>query len=111
MANWIDIAQTSELPEGGRLCITVEKKPLVVLNVAGQIYAIANTCPHAGRPLEEGEVRGLTITCPYHGYAYNLRNGKNLDYPDIEPPVPTYPTRIEDGKVHISFDRSTTKTD
>lgn len=101
MPNWTDVADADDLPDGGRLCVTVDQKQLVVLRVGGEVYAIANTCPHAGRPLEEGEVRGLTITCPYHGYAYNLRSGANLDYPDVEPPVPTYPVRIEGGKVQV----------
>ncbi|MFK7788975.1 MAG: Rieske (2Fe-2S) protein [Phycisphaeraceae bacterium] len=105
MNQWTDIADTAELPEGGRVCTTVAGKALVVLNVDGQHYAIANQCPHAGRPLEEGEVRGLTITCPFHGYAYNLRNGKNLDHPEFEPPVPTYPVRVEAGKVQVAIDK------
>ena len=104
MPNWTDIADADELPEGGRLCTTVAGKTVVVLNVGGTPYAIANQCPHAGRPLEDGEVQGLVITCPYHGYAYNLRNGNNLDYPDIEPPVPTYPARIEADKVKVQIE-------
>ena len=101
MPDWTDIADEDELPDGGRLCVTVADRALVVLRVGEDVYAIANTCPHAGRPLEDGEVQGLVITCPYHGYAYNLRNGNNLDYPDIEPPVPTFPVRIEGGKVQV----------
>jgi len=104
MPDWIDIAEEKDLPTGGRICTSVAGKALVVLNVDGQPYAIANQCPHAGRPLEAGEVRGVVITCPYHGYAYNLKNGNNLDYPDIEPPVPTYPVRIEGGKVQVAIE-------
>ena len=102
MLGWTDIADADELPVGGRLCTAIAGKAIVVLNVDGQPYAIANTCPHAGRPLENGEVRGLTITCPYHGYAYNLRNGRNLDYPDVEPPVKTFAARIVGGKIQVA---------
>ncbi len=105
MSDWTDIADADELPTGGRLCTSVAGKALVVLNVDGQPYAIANQCPHAGRPLEEGEVRGITITCPYHGYAYNLKTGTNLEYPEFEPPVPTYPVRIEAGKVQVAIEK------
>jgi len=83
--------------------VKIEKRPVVVLRVDSTVYAIANTCPHAGQPLEDGEVRGLTITCPYHGYAYNIKTGANLDFPDIEPPVPTYLARIENGKVQVAL--------
>ncbi|MEM9346791.1 MAG: Rieske (2Fe-2S) protein [Planctomycetota bacterium] len=104
MPDWTDIADADELPAGGRLCTTVEGKGLVVLNVDGTPYAIANQCPHAGRPMEDGEVQGLVITCPFHGYAYNLKNGNNLDHPEFEPPIPTYPVRIEGGKVQVKPD-------
>ena len=101
MPNWTDIADADALPEGGRLCLKLQDQPLLVLNVAGNIYAIENVCPHAGRPLEEGEVRGKTITCPYHGYAYNLATGASLDQPDIEPPVRTYAVRVQGEKLQI----------
>jgi nitrite reductase/ring-hydroxylating ferredoxin subunit len=107
MSDWIDIAEEKELPAGGRLCTTVQGKPLVILNVDGQPYAIANQCPHAGRPLEDGEVHGTVITCPFHGYAYNLKTGNNLDHPEFEPPVPTFPIRIEAGKVQVAITEET----
>ena len=107
VTEWIDIADADELPEGGRLCTSVNGRHLVVLHVGGTLYAIANQCPHAGRPLEEGEVRGKIITCPFHGYTYNLESGRNLDYPDIEPPVPTFNARIEGGKVRVRIGAKT----
>ena len=103
MPTWTDIADADELPEGARLCAQVNDKPIVILHSKGGLYAIANTCPHAGRPLEEGEVRGATITCPFHGYTYNLKTGNNIDHPEFEPPVPTYPVRIESGKVQVAM--------
>lgn len=106
MPDWTDIADAEDLPEGGRLCASVNDKPLVVLRTADALYAVANVCPHAGRPLQDGEVRGMTITCPFHGYTYNLRNGNNIDHPDLEPPVPTYPVRIQAGKVQVATDQT-----
>ncbi|MEM9020411.1 MAG: Rieske (2Fe-2S) protein [Planctomycetota bacterium] len=101
MTDWTDIADADDLPEGGRLCVSVNDRPLVVLRVDDTVYAIDNVCPHAGRPLDQGEVRGRTITCPYHGYAYSLATGANLDYPDIEPPLPTHLARISEGRVQV----------
>lgn len=106
MPDWTDIAEEQDLPEGGRVCTKVNDKPVVVIRTADNVYAIANQCPHAGRPLEEGEVRGATITCPFHGYAYNLKTGANLDHPDFEPPVPTYQVRIASGKVQIALEKA-----
>ena len=94
------IAQ-ADLPDGARRCVEIAGRTLVVFNVAGTFYAISNTCPHAGRPLEDGELRGKVLTCPFHGYAYRVDTGANIDFPDIEPPVVTFPVRIHDGHVEV----------
>ncbi|MEM9415600.1 MAG: Rieske (2Fe-2S) protein [Planctomycetota bacterium] len=91
----------ADLPEGGRVCTAVNGRPVVVFNLDGKLHAIANTCPHAGRPLEDGELRGKIITCPYHGYAYNIANGVNIDFPDLEPPVATFAARFVDGRLEL----------
>lgn len=104
MPKWNDIADADDLPKGGRVCTVVNDKHIVVLNTEMGLFAVSNVCPHAGRPLEASEVQGAIITCPFHGYAYNMKTGKHLDYPEFEPPLPTYPVRIEGGKVQISLE-------
>ena len=104
MAKWIDVLAESDLPDGAQRCATAEGKPLVLMNVDGELFAIANVCPHAGLPLGEGERRGHVITCPYHGYTYNIRNGRNIDWPHDEPPVKTYPVHIENGTVQVQLE-------
>jgi len=91
----------SELPPGARLCAKVAGKSIVVFNLDGKLLAVANTCPHAGQPLDEGELRGKVLTCPYHGYAYRIDTGANIDFPHEEPPVKTYEVRVEDGAVQV----------
>ena len=38
-------------------------------------FAIENNCPHAGGPMSEGFLEGNQISCPYHGWAFDLRDG------------------------------------
>lgn len=97
----------SDLPEGGRVCTAVNGRRIVVFNLEGKLHAIASACPHAGRPLDDGEVRGKIITCPFHGYAFNIATGVNLDFPDIEPPVPTFAARFVDGVLEVDDTPST----
>ncbi len=103
MANWIDACPAAEVPDGGKLCLTVQQTPLVVAQIEGAFYAIENTCPHAGLPLGEGDLAGRVITCPYHGYAYNITNGKNIDFPQDEPPCKTHPVRVNAGTVQVNL--------
>lgn len=101
---WVDIGPKTEIPEGSTQCVTAADQPIVVCNVAGQMAAVANVCPHAGLPIGEGELRGRVLTCPFHGYSYNVTNGKNIDFPNEEVPVKTYPVRVTDaGRVEIQI--------
>lgn len=104
MANWTDAIALADIPDGQtKLCLTVAGRPVVLLHVEAQWYAIRNECPHAGLPLGEGEVRGRVITCPFHGYAYNVTNGRNIDFPHDELPCRTYPVRIEGDTLQLDL--------
>lgn len=105
MSKWVDIGPASNFEQGVKQCITVEDHALVVMKVEGAFYTIANVCPHAGMPLGDGDLAGKVITCPYHGYTYNVATGQNIDFPDTDPPVQTFATRItDDGRVEVDLD-------
>ena len=102
MSKWVDIGPVDEFPHGCQKCLRAEETPVVVFNIDGTHRAILNVCPHAGMPLGQGAVAGKIITCPFHGYSYNVETGRNIDFPDQEPPVPTYDLRITDaGRVEV----------
>ncbi|MFP4145274.1 MAG: Rieske (2Fe-2S) protein [Phycisphaeraceae bacterium] len=103
MAKWIDIGPAQDFTPGSRQTADVGEHELVVFNVEDQLYAVNNVCPHAGLPLEDGEVAGRIITCPFHGYTYDLKSGRNVDRPHDEPPVSTFPVREHDGRVEVQM--------
>ena len=103
MSNWIDIGAEADFSADEKVCTTAGGRPVVVCRVEGQWCAFANCCPHAGLPIGEGDLRGRVITCPFHGYAYNVRNGRNIDWPQEELPLRMYPVRVEDGRVWIDM--------
>lgn len=99
MSDWIDIVKADELPPGEKVCT----KGVMVCNVDGTLHAIENVCPHAGLPLGDGDLTGKVITCPYHGYAYRVDNGQNVDYAD-DIPVRTLPVRVEGQVVQVDVE-------
>ena len=101
--DWIDLGPATDFPESSQACVRPNGVPVVLMNVEGTFYALQDRCPHAGRPLGDGERAGLTLTCPHHGYTFNIKNGKNIDDPDFGEPVPTYPVRVESGRVLIQI--------
>ena len=104
MAKWIDLGPLDDFPPGSKICTKAQGKSVVIINRAGKLLAVSNACPHAGLPLGDGEVTGDTITCPYHGYTYNLETGCNIDFPHDEPPVPRFAVRSENGRVEIELE-------
>jgi len=100
MAEWIEVTTEAELEARGRLCAEAGGRPLLLLRVEAQIHAIEDRCPHAGLPLADGECRGRVLTCPFHGYAFDIRTGRNIDSED-EPPLPRFPVRVNAGRVEV----------
>jgi nitrite reductase/ring-hydroxylating ferredoxin subunit len=88
----------------GSQCLTeavrVDADGVPVLPSAGQILAVAATCPHRGAPLEEGSFDAETVTCPWHGSCFALGDGALLRGPSAMP-LPRYETRVKDGTVEV----------
>lgn len=50
-----------------------------VVEVDGDLVAFARDCPHMLGPLDEGEIAGGRVVCPWHGYAFDVRTGQSCD--------------------------------
>ncbi len=104
---WTDLGPESDFPTTGHTCFDTPDvdgargTALVIVKNGDTWYALENRCPHAGRPLGDGECAGLTITCPYHGYTYHIKTGKNIDFPEEETPVKTFSIRVEGGNLQV----------
>jgi nitrite reductase/ring-hydroxylating ferredoxin subunit len=78
MAKSVKVGSANELKPGECKTVEVEGTPVAVYNVGGRYYATHNTCPHRGGPLGEGSLEGDVVTCPWHGFRYNVTNGQCL---------------------------------
>lgn len=93
---YLEIAPASELPPGERLFVEIEGQPIVIFNIAGQYFSIADVCSHDDGPVGEGALEGYAITCPRHGAQFDVRTGKVLQMPAVVD-IPAYPVKIVDG--------------
>ena len=75
MAQFTKVARTSEIPAGSGKVVEANGKTIAVFNADGAFYAIENTCRHRGGPLGEGSLAGKTVTCPWHGWEYDVTSG------------------------------------
>ena len=75
------VAKLSEIPAGSIKTVQAGGKALALANVGGALYAIDNTCLHRGGPLGEGELAGPIVTCPWHGWQFDVTTGKAVQNP------------------------------
>lgn len=100
MPGSVKVAHLSELPPGSKRLLDVDGRAIALFNVGGTIYAIDDICTHDGGPLAEGELEGGEIQCPRHGARFDVRTGKPVCMPAIEP-VATHRVEVRDEEVFL----------
>ena len=74
-AQEIKVAEPNEIADGGSKIVHFQGREIALFRVKDQYFAVQNNCLHRGGPLGEGEVRDYEVTCPWHGWKYNLMDG------------------------------------
>jgi nitrite reductase (NADH) small subunit len=80
---FVRAVKTAEVPPGTIRELQIDGKTVALANVEGKFYAIENTCLHRGGPLGQGVLQGKTLTCPWHGWAYDVTSGKTVMNPAV----------------------------
>jgi nitrite reductase/ring-hydroxylating ferredoxin subunit len=73
---------TSEISQGRSKVFSISdntgrKQDIAVFNIKGSFYGISNICAHEGGPLNQGTLEKTIVTCPWHGWKYDVRNGRS----------------------------------
>ena len=74
--SFVRIASAGEIPPGQARPFRAGRYEVAVFNVDGRFFAIENSCPHQGGPLADGWLEGPLVTCPWHGWCFDVRSGK-----------------------------------
>ncbi len=99
----VRVAKPADVPERGGLAVDVGGVEIGVFRSGEGYLAIENACPHAGVPLSTGDVAECIVTCPAHGFQYDLRTGYAADYPDGFP-IPRFEVIVEGEALWIEAD-------
>ncbi len=99
MADLVRVAKASEIPPGTAKVVVVQGHPVALFNVDGTFYAVSHVCLHRGGPIGEGTLDGFVVTCPLHGWEYDVRTGKNLANPLAR--LRTFAVRIDGDDVLV----------
>jgi len=94
MPKFVRVARVGDVPPGaGKFVMGPFEKPMALFNVSGEYYAVNYICPHMGGPIGEGTLKGYVVTCPWHGWTFDVRTGK-ADHPGGHA-ISAYETRVE----------------
>ena len=99
MSRWVRVAAAADCPPGSSLETVAEDRIVALYNVAGQFYALDGVCPHQGGPLGKGCLTGEVVTCPWHGWQFNVTSGQHTFSPSVR--QPTFEVRVEDDQVYV----------
>jgi 3-phenylpropionate/trans-cinnamate dioxygenase ferredoxin component len=101
MAGFVDAARLDQIPPGTGRVVRIADKDVAVFNVDGNIYAIADSCAHAGASLGAGKLNGTIVTCRAHGLRYDVTTGQVTTGGFG---VVAYPAKVIDGMIMIAID-------
>ena len=90
------VANKDELKEGDMLKVEANGKQIVLSMVEGKVYAIDEICTHEGGPLDEGELNGYDLKCPWHYAVFDVRNGKVSDATVLATNLNSYTVKVDE---------------
>ena len=99
MGEFVRVTGTADVKPGSGIVAEVRGKALAIFNIDGTFHAIDNTCVHRGGPLGEGDVGGTIVTCPWHGWQYDVTTGTCVANPAAK--VERYEVAIEGADVKV----------
>jgi nitrite reductase/ring-hydroxylating ferredoxin subunit len=97
----VTVASAAELPPGSLQPVRVGDAEVALANVDGEFHALQPACPHLGGPLGHGRLDGCVLTCPWHGWQFDVTTGENEF--DRAITIERYDVVVEDGQVKVAL--------
>jgi DMSO/TMAO reductase YedYZ heme-binding membrane subunit/nitrite reductase/ring-hydroxylating ferredoxin subunit len=97
---FVYVCEVNEIDDSRAKIFCIDKERIAVFKHEGALYAVHNVCKHQGGPLGEGKILDGCITCPWHGYQYQPKNGQSP--PPFKEKVSTYDVLVDGSKVWLN---------
>ena len=99
MIDFVTVARVGDIPSGKGRQVTVNDRWVGLFNVNGEYHALDNVCLHRGGPLSDGLIGGCIVTCPWHGWQYDVTTGTLVQDPRVG--VTRHETRIVGDEIQV----------
>ena len=97
---FVAVGMAEDFPEGTLKRVDVGGVPALVVRRDTRLFAIGAVCTHAGGPLDEGELDGMRVTCPWHGSKFCVDTGRVVGGPAWHG-EPRFVVRDTDGRIEL----------
>jgi len=101
--NWLAAGTLDDIPEGGVRTLEIDGQKLLLAKSGNAVSCFQNACAHLGFPLHDGEIEGGVITCPHHGFQYDLASGECLTAPEVQ--LQAHAVRVTGSAVEVRLSR------
>jgi nitrite reductase (NADH) small subunit len=95
------VCGSTELAEGKSFEIAIGNEVIAVIRHEGVLHALDGVCMHQGGPLARGKFANGTVTCPWHGWQYELATGNHAI--TCKAMLKTYQIQEIDGVIEIDL--------
>jgi nitrite reductase/ring-hydroxylating ferredoxin subunit len=92
MGRALPACRKEDVAPGAFRCVELQGQRVLLYNVGGSFYATSATCAHLGGPLDEGLFEEGVVTCPWHGWQFDVVTGESIYDPGRR--VATYPVKV-----------------
>lgn len=105
MSSFEQVATLADFGTGDRIAVVFDDRAVVVFRVGTELYAVEDVCSHDGQPLTDGPLANGSVECPRHGARFDLKTGRPLCMPAVEP-INVYKVKLEGDNVLLGVSMS-----
>lgn len=96
---FVDVCSQADIAPNTARTVWVDGKTVALCHVEGEFHALDNSCPHAGGALAGGKLCGRHLSCPVHGWRFDVTTGALAVAPSIS--VAKFPVRLDGDRVLV----------
>jgi nitrite reductase/ring-hydroxylating ferredoxin subunit len=101
--DFVPVARVEDIPQGTVQPVRVGDEEIALAHCGDGFFAVQGHCIHLQGPLGHGELEGCVLTCPWHGWQYDVRTGQNEF--DLAIQLQTYDVQVDNGEVRVRVPR------
>lgn len=101
-AEWTPVCNVSDIEPGTGEQFEMGDRLIAVFNDNGTFWAIDDMCPHMGASLSAGFLDGCEVSCPWHAWRFDIRDGTWCDNRRVK--IDAFDVRVVDDQIQINLE-------